>query len=356
MANTPLLKDLPHPLPASPHLRPLPPALGNPRRGRSGSGGFWNSINEHWRTGALFLAVAIPVPAAAFSGMAIPLPTAVERLAAALITGRTDIVSDVDAATVQALQAIEIADIRGQIELDDLIFQESDVGGAGAGGDTGLANSDSGSGIGGGPSTTGGGQSGPTTVGVTPEADPSGSDPSESDPSESDPPEPPSKPPVTNDDAVSSPPVSDPPAPPAEPTLAPVAPSFDTDAGAAPDSGGRNEDPTPTNDAVVTDAQEPAAPPKSPKPPKKPKPPKEDKYTEPASTKPAPAPKPPKKPKPPKEDKYTEPISHEMNGSAAGANAGVESGSTNSRSEQQVNTEPSQTAEPKKHRGKKRKR
>jgi hypothetical protein len=331
MAKTPLPKNPPHPLPASPHLKPLPPGLGNPRQKRSGSKGLWHSVNEHWRMGALFLAVAIPVPAAAFSGMAIPLPTAVERLAAALITGRTDIVSDVDAATVQALQAIQIADVRGQIELEDLILPESAAAsGAGAGAGTGLANSGSGAGTSAGPSIVGGGQSGPAT--------------------ESDPPESPSEPPVTNDDADSSAPVADPPAPPAEPTVAPVAPSFDTNAGAAPDP-------------VVTDTQVSTTPPKSPKPPEKPKPPeppKEDTRTDPPNTNTTPPAKPPKKPKedkPPKEDKSAPQGSPpEMNGSAAGANAGVESGSTNSTSEQPVETEPSQTAAPKKDRGKKPKR
>jgi hypothetical protein len=243
--------------------------------------------------------------------MAIPLPTAVERLAAALITGRTDIVSDIDAATVAALQAIQIADIRGQIELEDLIVQES---AAASGAGTGLANSDSGSGTSGGPSTTGGGESGRATVSATPEADAS----------ESNPPESPSEPPVTNDDADSSAPVADPPAPPAEPTVAPVAPSFDTSAGAAPDP-------------VVSDTQVSTTPPKSPKPPKKPKP--------------------PEPPDPPKEDEPApQGSSREMNGSAAGANAGVEPDSTNSRSEQPGKTEPSQTAAPKKDRGKKPKR
>jgi len=110
----------------------------------------------------------------------------------------------------------------------------------------------------------------------------------------------------------------------------------------------------------VTDTQGSTTPPKSPKPPKKPKPPeppkppKEDTHTNPANTETVSPPKPPKKPK---EDKPApRGSSHEMNGSAAGANAGVESGSTNSRSEQPVKTEPSQTAAPKKDRGKKRKR
>ena len=53
------------------------------------------------------MAVALPVPVAAFSGMAIPLPTAIERIAAALVSGQALIASDVDVAAAEALQAAQ---------------------------------------------------------------------------------------------------------------------------------------------------------------------------------------------------------------------------------------------------------
>ena len=54
------------------------------------------------------MAIALPVPIAAFSGMAIPLPTAIERIAAALVSGHTDIVSDVDAVAIEVAQAAQL--------------------------------------------------------------------------------------------------------------------------------------------------------------------------------------------------------------------------------------------------------
>lgn len=72
--------------------------------------------------------------------MAIPLPTAVERVAAALISGNTDIVSDVDQATVEALQAIQVTDIKAEatLDLDAIVAVRASEYEAGAA-ETGLA-------------------------------------------------------------------------------------------------------------------------------------------------------------------------------------------------------------------------